>query len=111
MEIPYDKLAKIYTNCSGHMTKIATIPIYVKKPLKFFSRTRRPITLGLGMYICSIENVGLTNFYMNDNSGLTFTYFTERSNLIPNALNGKESGSVHFSITVKAEILIPARNV
>ena len=44
----------------------------------------------------SMSNVGLTNFYMNDNSGLTFTYFTARSNLIPNALNGKESGSVRF---------------
>ena len=27
---PYDKLAKIYTNCSVHMTKIADIPIYGK---------------------------------------------------------------------------------
>ena len=31
---PYDKLAKIFTNCSGHMTKIADIPIYGKTPLK-----------------------------------------------------------------------------
>ena len=28
METPYDRLAKIYTNCTGHMTKMATIPIY-----------------------------------------------------------------------------------
>ena len=31
---PYDKLAKIFTNCSGHMTKIADIPIYGKNLLK-----------------------------------------------------------------------------
>ena len=31
---PYDKLAKIFTNCSGHMTKIADIPIYSKNPFK-----------------------------------------------------------------------------
>ena len=31
---PYDKLAKIFTNCSGHMTKIANIPIYGKNPIK-----------------------------------------------------------------------------
>ena len=31
---PFDKLVKIYTNCSGHMTKIADIPIYGKDPLK-----------------------------------------------------------------------------
>ena len=34
----------------GHMTKMAAMPIYGKNPLKyFFSRTRRPMTLGLGM--------------------------------------------------------------
>ena len=27
---PYDRLANIYTNCSGHMTKVATMPIYGK---------------------------------------------------------------------------------
>ena len=30
MTIPYDWLAKIYTNCYGHMTKMATMPIYGK---------------------------------------------------------------------------------
>ena len=28
MKTPYDRLAKIYTNCTGHMTKTATTPIY-----------------------------------------------------------------------------------
>ena len=28
---PYDKLAKIYAKCFGHMTKMATTPIYGKK--------------------------------------------------------------------------------
>ena len=32
MKIAYDRLAKIYTNCSGHMTKMATKPIYSKNP-------------------------------------------------------------------------------
>ena len=27
---PYDKLAKIYTKCYGHMTKMAAMPIYGK---------------------------------------------------------------------------------
>ena len=50
MKTPYDKLANIYTQCSGHMTKMADLPIYGKDPLKnFFARTRRPKTLGLGM--------------------------------------------------------------
>ena len=36
MKTPYDRLAKIYTNC--HMTKMATMPIYDKNPLNIFSR-------------------------------------------------------------------------
>ena len=48
--VKYGRLAKNYTNCFGYMTKMADIPIYGKTPLKiFFSRTRRPITLGLGI--------------------------------------------------------------
>ena len=51
MNTPYDKLAKIYTNIFGHMTKMATMPIYSINLLKlFFYVTRRPMTLGLGMY-------------------------------------------------------------
>ena len=43
-------LAKIYTNCSGHMTKMATMPIDTKNPLNiFFSGTKRPMALGIGM--------------------------------------------------------------
>ena len=50
METPYDWLAKIYTNCSGHMTKVATMPIYGINALNvFFSETKRPMALGLGM--------------------------------------------------------------
>ena len=50
VKTPYDKLAKIYTKYFGHMTKMAATPIYGKTPLKiFFSRTRRSMTLGLGM--------------------------------------------------------------
>ena len=50
MKTPYDKLAKIYTNCTGHMTKMATMPIYSKNPFNiFFSGTKRPKALGIGM--------------------------------------------------------------
>ena len=50
MKTPYNKLAKIYTNCFGHLTKMEDMPIYGKHNLKsFFSRTRRLVTLGLGM--------------------------------------------------------------
>ena len=50
IKTPYNKLAKIYANWFGHMTKMANMPIYGKNPLKtFFSRTRRVMTLGLGL--------------------------------------------------------------
>ena len=41
MKTLFDTEAKIYTNCSGHMPKMANMPKYGKTPLKiFFSRTR-----------------------------------------------------------------------
>ena len=44
---------KVCSNGPGHMTKMAATPIYGKNPLKiFFSRTRIPMTLGLGMKHC-----------------------------------------------------------
>ena len=46
----YNKLAKLYAKYFGHMTKMAATPIYGKNLLKiFFSRTRRQMTLRLGM--------------------------------------------------------------
>ena len=50
MKTPYDRLAKIYINCTGHMTKMAKMPIYGKNPSNvFLSGTKRPMALGLGM--------------------------------------------------------------
>ena len=45
---PCDWLAKIYTNCYGHMTKMAIKPTYGKNYLNiFFSGTKTPMALGL----------------------------------------------------------------
>ena len=50
MTTPYDWLTKNYTNCYVHMTNMATMPIYGKNSLNlFFSGTKRPLALGLGM--------------------------------------------------------------
>ena len=83
MITPYDWLAKIYTNCYGHMTKMATTPIYGKNSLKIFSYgTKRPLALVLGMkhWGCGPDQV-----CTNDESRMSMTYFMARSNLIPNA--------------------------
>ena len=82
MKTPYNKLAKIYANCSGHMTKMADMSIYGKNPLKIFSRTKRPMTLGLGMKHRGCEAYQVCS---NDDPELTLTYLTSRSNLLPDA--------------------------
>ena len=65
MKTPYDRLAKICTNCTGHMTKMATMPIYGKNI--FFSGTKRP--MALGVWVCSIADVGPIQFAQMMNLG------------------------------------------
>ena len=70
---------KICKHNPGHMTKMAAMPIYGKNPSKiFFSRTGGPIFTKLGM-----QHRGLLPIivYINDDPGVTLTYFTARSNL------------------------------
>ena len=50
MTTPYDWLAKICTNCYGHMPKMAATPIYGKNYLNIFSETKTPMALGLTMW-------------------------------------------------------------
>ena len=67
MRTPYDWLAKIYTNCYGHMTKMATTPIYAKNSLNiFFSGTKRQWPWDL---VCSIRDVGPIRFAQMVNIG------------------------------------------
>ena len=68
MTTPYDWLAKIYTHCSGHMTKIATIPIYGKKTLKI-SSSLEPKGQWPWDLVCSIGDVGPTRFAQMINLG------------------------------------------
>ena len=81
---PYDKLAKIFTKYFGHMTKMATMPIYGNNLLKmFFSGIRRPMTLGPGMQHLGCEAYQVCS---NDDPRLSLTYLMSRSNLLPNAI-------------------------
>ena len=83
METPKDAGVKVCSNGSGHLSKMAATHIYGKDPLKiFFSRTRRLMTLGLGMYHSSC---GAYQVCSNDDPRLTLTYITSRSSLLPNA--------------------------
>ena len=70
---------KICKHYPGHMTKMAAMPIYGKNPSKiFFSRTGEPIFTKLGMYHWGLLPIIV---YINDDPGVTLTYFMARSNL------------------------------
>ena len=76
VEPPWEGGTKVYINGPGHMTKMAAMPI---KPLKIFSRTRSPMILKLGMLHWGLK---LYKVYINNDPGLTFPYFTARSNWV-----------------------------
>ena len=83
---------------------MADMPIYGKNPLKiFFSRTRRLMTLGLGM-----THFGCWAYQVcsNDDPRLTLTYLTSRSNLLPIELKCEIFGKVDFLNTVEAKVII-----
>ena len=68
---------KVYINGQGHMTKMAAMALNSKNLLKiFFSRTRRPMILKLGMKHQAME---LYKVYINLDPWMTLTYFTARS--------------------------------
>ena len=83
---------------------MAAMPIYGKNPLKiFFSRTRIPVTLGLGVYHLGC---GAYQVCSNDDPRLTLTYYPPRSNLLPNAFRWDFFGKVDFFNTVDAKVII-----
>ena len=76
VEPPWEGETKVYIKSPGHMTKMAATPIYGNNPSKIFSRTSGPIFTNLG-----VQHRGLLPIivYINDDPGVTLTYFTARS--------------------------------
>ena len=67
------------------------------KTLKiFFSGTKRPKTLKLGMHHRVLKYYQVCS---NDEPGLTLTYFTARSNLVPYAFVWEKGKTMDFSET------------
>ena len=88
---------KICSNGPGHMTKMAAVAIYGKNLKKiFFSGTKRPMTLNLGMHHRVLEYYKICSI---DDPGLTLTYFLARSNLVPYAFEWEKDKTVDFSET------------
>ena len=62
-----------------------------------FSGTKRPMTLNLGTKHRVLKYY---QFYSNDDPGLTLTYFTARSNLVPYAFVWEKGKTMDFSETI-----------
>ena len=78
-EPPWKGGKKAYINCHGHMTKMAAMPIYGKTLKNLLLQNQSPMILKLGMYYWGLK---FYKFYINEDPGLTLTYFTTRSNWV-----------------------------
>ena len=75
--------------------KMATMSIFAKKTFKiFFSGTERPMNLKLGMLHRVLEYYQVCS---NDALGLTLTYFTARSKLVPYSFVWEKVKTMDFS--------------
>ena len=82
-ELPWVGGTKVLSGHLGNITTMAATPIYVKNPSKiFFSGTKVPMNLGLGMKHWGLGSIKVCS---NDDFGLTLSYFIARSYLIPYA--------------------------
>ena len=80
------------------MTKVCPSCPYMVKTLKiFFFGTKKPMTLKIGMQHRALK---FYQVYSNDDLGLTLTYFTARSNLVPYAFVWEKGKTVAFSKTI-----------
>ena len=80
------------------MTKMAAMPIYGKNLKKIFiSGTKRPMILKLGMQHWVLEYYKICS---NDDPGLTLTYFTARSNVVPCAFVWEKGKTMDISETI-----------
>ena len=73
---------------------MAAMPIYGKT---LFSGTKRPLTLKLDMQHRVFEYYQVCS---NDDPGFTLTYFTTRSNLVPDAFVWGRGKTMDFSETI-----------
>ena len=98
MKPPWDAGTKVCSNGPGHMPKMAAMPILGKNLKKiFFSGTKRPMTLKVGMHHQALEYYQVCS---NDDPEFTLTYFTARSNLVPYAFVWEKGKTMDFSETV-----------
>ena len=81
-EPPWDRGTKVCSNGPGHVTKIAAMPIYGKKPFKNLLPNQQANELRTWY---TTSGTGALQSCSNEDPGLTLTYFTARSTLLLNA--------------------------
>ena len=81
VEPPWDGEMKVYSNGPGHMTNMATVPIY-GKPLKNLLLWNQKVGMSLKLDM-QHQVLEFYQVYSNDDTVLTQTFFTARSNLRP----------------------------
>ena len=77
------------------MTKMATMPIYGKKLKNLLLRNQETDDLGMQHWVLEYYQV-----CSSDGPGLTLTYFTARSNLVPYAFVWEKGKTMNFSETI-----------
>ena len=97
VEPPWDGGTKVCLNGLDHMTKMAAMPIYGKNFKKIFSGTKKQMTLKLGMQNWVLEYYQVCS---NDAPGLTLTYFTAKSNLVPYGFVWEKGKTMDISKTI-----------
>ena len=70
---------KVYINGSGHMTKMAAMPIYRKTLKNLLLQSLK--SYNLETWYVAPRTQALQSF-INDDPGLTMTYFTAKSNWV-----------------------------
>ena len=77
MEPPWDGGTKVGSNGTGRMTKKAAMPIYGKNLLLLWYQKAGDLETWYATSVLKFYKI-----YSNDDTGLTLTYFTARSNLV-----------------------------
>ena len=95
MEFPWDGGTKVCSNCPGHITKMATMPIYDIKTLKNLLLWNQKAE-DLGTWCAAL----CARVLPNDDPGLTLTYSMARSNLVPYAFVWEKCKIMDFSETI-----------
>ena len=81
VEPPWEGGTKVFINGPGHMTKMAAMPIYGKN-LKNLLQNQKSYDLETWHVASGTQALQSLYKIINDDPGLTLTYFSARSNLV-----------------------------